>query len=342
MAPGPDADVLIVGGGLAGLAASQVLARAGRRVRVLEANDVVGGRVCQAAVGDASAEMGGEFFHGGSSTSKRLADALGIATEKVFTAAHGDGGPDDEPGQDGGVALYVAGTALSHDSDDKDFVDLNDALDRMRELRVDDGDTRSVADYLRDEGVAPRMLALAAASYSNTLGVGDALGELPLCGVARLEQLWGSDGEGDYRVASRNQNGSPAPSPSSSSSPASLAAVCAALSIGAIVETTSEVVQLEVSAHTAAARGAARRVTATCSDGREYTAAVAVVALPVAVLQRGHLRFVPPLPADKLSAIRAIRMRCAVPVPCTLRHPRHPREVCCPCTLHPAPSAPSA
>jgi len=40
-----DADVLVVGAGMAGLAAAERLAAAGRRVLVLEARDRIGGRI---------------------------------------------------------------------------------------------------------------------------------------------------------------------------------------------------------------------------------------------------------------------------------------------------------
>ena len=46
---------------------------------------------------------------------------------------------------------------------------------------------------IRDDG-------LAAASYSNTLGVGTAIDSLPLDSISKLEGLWFSDGEGDYRI----------------------------------------------------------------------------------------------------------------------------------------------
>jgi monoamine oxidase len=59
-------DVLVVGAGVAGLAAARALAAAGRRVLVLEARDRVGGRV--ETVADARfpvpVELGAEFVHG--------------------------------------------------------------------------------------------------------------------------------------------------------------------------------------------------------------------------------------------------------------------------------------
>lgn len=60
------ADVLILGAGVAGLAAAQALAQAGRRVIVLEARDRIGGRV--RTVHDPAlplpVELGAEFVHG--------------------------------------------------------------------------------------------------------------------------------------------------------------------------------------------------------------------------------------------------------------------------------------
>jgi monoamine oxidase len=60
------ADVLVVGAGIAGLAAAERLAAAGRRVLVLEARDRIGGRIHTAHDPDLDVpvELGAEFVHG--------------------------------------------------------------------------------------------------------------------------------------------------------------------------------------------------------------------------------------------------------------------------------------
>jgi monoamine oxidase len=58
--------IVIVGAGAAGLMAARELARAGKRVTILEARDRCGGRIQSLSVGDAErrAEGGAEFVHG--------------------------------------------------------------------------------------------------------------------------------------------------------------------------------------------------------------------------------------------------------------------------------------
>ena len=57
-------DVLIVGAGVAGLAAARALAEAGLRVAVLEASERVGGRIHTLRVAGHIVELGAEFIHG--------------------------------------------------------------------------------------------------------------------------------------------------------------------------------------------------------------------------------------------------------------------------------------
>jgi monoamine oxidase len=59
-------DVLIIGAGVAGLAAAQMLAAASVNVRVLEARDRIGGRIWTVRAGKSAmpVELGAEFIHG--------------------------------------------------------------------------------------------------------------------------------------------------------------------------------------------------------------------------------------------------------------------------------------
>ena len=60
-----DPDVLVLGAGMAGLAAARQLARAGRRVRLLEARARIGGRVfTSAAWPDLPIDLGASWIHG--------------------------------------------------------------------------------------------------------------------------------------------------------------------------------------------------------------------------------------------------------------------------------------
>lgn len=78
-------DVVIVGGGLAGLTAARDLVAAGRTVAVLEARGRVGGRVLGLALPNGGVtEGGGEFIGPTQDRIKALADSLGVATFATY------------------------------------------------------------------------------------------------------------------------------------------------------------------------------------------------------------------------------------------------------------------
>lgn len=58
-----DADVIVVGGGLAGVIAARDLAKHGLRTVLVEARDRLGGRTAQAKLGDRMVDTGGAWFH---------------------------------------------------------------------------------------------------------------------------------------------------------------------------------------------------------------------------------------------------------------------------------------
>ncbi|MBA2953228.1 FAD-dependent oxidoreductase [Nocardioides sp. MAH-18] len=76
----PEYDVVVVGAGLAGLAAARDLTAAGKRIVVLEARDRVGGRTDHAVTRAGVLEMGGQWVGGSQTEVLALIEELGLET----------------------------------------------------------------------------------------------------------------------------------------------------------------------------------------------------------------------------------------------------------------------
>lgn len=76
-------DAVVVGGGLAGLAAARGVHATGRKVLVLEARHEIGGRVRSVRLGDEIADLGGEFVGSAHRRITELARAYGLSIEST-------------------------------------------------------------------------------------------------------------------------------------------------------------------------------------------------------------------------------------------------------------------
>ncbi|MEM6991854.1 MAG: NAD(P)/FAD-dependent oxidoreductase [Myxococcota bacterium] len=81
-----DADVVVVGAGLSGLALAQRLEAAGMRVVVLEAGSRVGGRLWSDELGDGIVDRGGQWVGPMHTETLKLAARLGLKTFGTFHA----------------------------------------------------------------------------------------------------------------------------------------------------------------------------------------------------------------------------------------------------------------
>src|SRR3954451_18970304 len=82
-----DADVIVVGAGLAGLGAAREVQRRGAGALVLEARDRVGGRTLNEPIGDGKVvEVGGQWIGPGQDRIAALARELGVDTFPTHTA----------------------------------------------------------------------------------------------------------------------------------------------------------------------------------------------------------------------------------------------------------------
>ncbi len=61
---GSEADVIVIGGGVAGLAAAAKLSRRSLQVLLIEARGRLGGRILTETSGNTAVELGAEFIHG--------------------------------------------------------------------------------------------------------------------------------------------------------------------------------------------------------------------------------------------------------------------------------------
>jgi monoamine oxidase len=264
------ADVLVIGAGIAGLAAARALTDAGLRVKVLEARDRIGGRVNTSTELGIPVDLGASWIHGvtGNPITQlaRQAKLKTVPTDYDNIARRGPAGQllEDTGIDDLAEDVLERVDAIARDRQRRKQPDItlragiNQALAPMR-LSADG--VRNL-EYAINTGVEHEFaadvseLSLYQRDYGDELGGGDVIFADGYTGIAR------------------------------------------ALATG-----------LDIVLNTAVTRIAhnARGVTVNTRTGM-FAAPRAIITLPLGVLKGGAIQFDPPLPADKRAAIQKLGM----------------------------------
>jgi monoamine oxidase len=271
-------DVLILGAGAAGLSAARALHNVGMRVVVLEARDRIGGRAwTDTTWADIPIELGAEFIHGENVSTHALVRKFGLTTlparrhEARYMHWYV---PGDRPRAMGDLPSGLA----------QDWATTTALYDTLAQ-RPDDAPDLSLADYLTsqhpdwNEGnyrMADVLLAQTCCASLDTLSCADLAHEMKRDRAGKLE----------FRIAE---------------------------GYGELFRRMVEACNLDVRLN-AVVRSIAwsrKGVEVTTASGEVYSAKACVITLPVAVLQRGGIRFDPPLPTAKQRAIWSFRVEPA-------------------------------
>ena len=159
-------DVLVLGAGLAGLAAARDLAAAGADVELLEARDRPGGRVEQAVLDDGRAvQLGGELVGSFHTAYLGLAAELGLELEPSYVAEQGEMSWDlaEGAGQGEWPPFFTAADIADAERIEAACVALAATVDAADPWSHPDAaalDAVSFAGWMRREGARPAVLRL--------------------------------------------------------------------------------------------------------------------------------------------------------------------------------------
>ncbi len=272
MVPGgadrPTTHVIVIGAGMAGLAAANALAHAGIGVTVLEARDRIGGRTHTIDLAGSPVDLGAAWIHTPiGNPMSALADALGVQRRpwNVLdgTTFWGDDGrlPDQEA---------------------RRLMDLSERFyEALPELRTDLGPGATAVegiDRFLDGVELDRSPMAVLRELLVRLVEADASGpaeDVPLRAHPAASTAYGGDEMGDVPVGGNRR-------------------VVDALAAGLDIRLEAEVVEV------AARAGGVEVGTA---DGAVHVGSHALITVPLGVLKTGRIRFDPPLPAERRSAI---------------------------------------
>ncbi len=258
-------NVLVLGAGMAGLAAARSLQDAGQQVSVLEAKYRLGGRIyTNHDFAGIPVEFGAEFIHGERAATWELVRELGLET------VHWNKLDDSLVRLGDGAWLNMREACAAY----PDF-----AQTRSWNLpEVDALPNEDWGSYLRRIGFDHHQLRYVERSFANACGEAMRF----LSAKAVLEGLRAEDeGGGDYRILGGYDT------------------LVNALAAGLTIHSDDPVNELMWNVN---------GVRALTLGGDVYEADVAIITVPLGVLQAEAIRFVPELPEEKRSAFLGLRM----------------------------------
>ncbi|HYZ70108.1 MAG TPA: NAD(P)/FAD-dependent oxidoreductase [Thermoleophilaceae bacterium] len=196
-------DVVVMGAGLAGLAAARDLAASGADVVVLEARDRPGGRVERAELEDGrTVQMGGELIGEFHTAYLGLAAELGLEPEPSYIAEPGEMSWDLAEGVGRGdhPPFFTAADVADAERIEALLVRLAATVDSADPWRHPDAaalDAISFAGWMRREGARPAVLRLHELGAS-AMGGGSTerlsmLGQLRMASAAGAAEVYGYD-----------------------------------------------------------------------------------------------------------------------------------------------------
>jgi monoamine oxidase len=250
-------DVIVIGAGVAGLAAARVLSDSGRRVAIVEARDRVGGRLLSVH-GETPIELGAEFIHGLPASSWNLIHEASLPTYELAGEQ------------------YCFDDALNKCGEEwNQTFDILHHMDEWFERQTAGFDC-SFQQYL-EQAVIPAKLAERAAKYVEGFNAADRrrIGVASLIRQQRAEDAIESDRL--FHIATGYD-----------SLPRYLSD--RVLAAGAVLHLQNEVRQISWS------RGSVRVEGQTGAGTFALQATRAVITLPLGVLKSGQVRFDPAVP----------------------------------------------
>jgi monoamine oxidase len=175
-----DPDVIVIGGGVAGLAAARSLTEAGKRILLLEARERLGGRVYTSPTPGPGVpiELGAEFVHGRPRELWAIIEAARVPTHEVVNRHY--------VRRDGRLTRVT---------------DFRDRVERVLGTPPEQGDRdRSVAEYLESRGATDQEALALAKSYVEGFHAADSA-KMSLHGFVHAESATSGSGESQYRLA---------------------------------------------------------------------------------------------------------------------------------------------